>query len=264
MLIFRSILFVFVFYIVGIIVSVLYLPTLLLPRAMFAKVGRYWTVAMLGGLAFATGIRHQVRGRENVPDGPVIFTCKHQSAWETLAMNIVLNDPAFILKKEILWIPIFGWYQKKIGNIPVDRSAGSAALRDMIERAKKVIAENRPILIFPQGTRTPPNAPVKDAEGNKIYPYLPGVAGLYTNCNVPVVPMALNSGLFWQRKKFLKFPGVITVEFLPPIEAGLKRREFMTRLEAAIEPATKRLEAEALKEYPHPKRTIEAPSLIED
>jgi 1-acyl-sn-glycerol-3-phosphate acyltransferase len=145
-----------------------------------------------------------------------------------LFLSCYLNYPAFVLKRELLSIPLFGWYLRKVGMIAVDRAAGASALRNMARQASEAFAEGRSILIFPEGTRVPPG---------ESRPYHPGVAALYTQLKVPVVPVALNSGLFWGRRSFVKRPGTVTVQFLPPIPPGLDRKAFMRELESRIEAA---------------------------
>jgi 1-acyl-sn-glycerol-3-phosphate acyltransferase len=137
-----------------------------------------------------------------------------------------------VLKRELLHIPMFGWYMRKVGMIAVDRSRGASALKQMVREAQATFAAGRSIAIFPEGTRTAPG---------EHKPYQPGVAALYTQLGVPVVPIALNSGLFWGRKAFLKKPGTITLQILPAIPPGLDRKTFMKRLESSIEDASKAL-----------------------
>ena len=244
MKLFRSILFAVCFYFTTSALCILYIPAILLPRPAFARLVIFWCWCITGVASLAGGMRYRVRGRENIPAGPVLYAVKHQSAWETIAFNVILPDIAFVLKKELLRIPLFGQYLAKMKNIAVDRSAGASALKDLVAQAKKLVADKRSVLIFPQGTRM--------ASGDKTSPYLPGVAALYNNLNVPVVPVALNSGMFWRRHGFLKNQGVITVEFLPPIDPGLNRRDFMKELAGRIEPATKALEIEASERYSIP------------
>ncbi len=151
-------------------------------------------------------------------------------------MPIVLGDAAYVLKRQLLWIPIYGWYLRKLDNLSVDRAGGASALRVMVEAGKRIIAQGRSIVIFPEGTRTVPG---------ERRPYHPGIAALYTQLDVPVVPVALNSGLFWGRRAFLKRPGRIVLEFLPSIAPGLPRKVFMRELESRIETASERLCATA-------------------
>jgi len=150
----------------------------------------------------------------------------------------LFDDPAMVLKRELVFIPLFGWFIPKFRMIPIARSSGAATLKNMVARAKEAAAMGRQIVIFPEGTRRTPGAPPD---------YKPGAAALYLQLDLPCLPIALNSGVFWPRRKFLRYPGTIVVEILPVIEAGLKRREFSQRLEAAIETATERLVKDSLK-----------------
>jgi 1-acyl-sn-glycerol-3-phosphate acyltransferase len=190
----------------------------------------------MGMMRALVGIRIDIRGRENLPDGAALIASKHQSAWDTIVYHMVLHDPAVIMKQELMLIPVYGWYAKKARMIPIDRKGGSSAARSMIRSAKAAVAEGRPIVIFPEGTRVSP--------GERV-PYQPGVGGLYSQLDVPVIPVALNSGLFWPRRKFIRRPGTITLEFLKPIAPGLKRAAFISTLEERLEPATDALIAEA-------------------
>jgi 1-acyl-sn-glycerol-3-phosphate acyltransferase len=191
---------------------------------------RFWARSVLSMLTVLTGLRYRVVG--TVPREPVMFAVKHQSAWETVALSLIVHDPVFVLKQELARIPVFGWLLLRTGNIAVDRTGGGAALRSLLAAAQQRIGEGRPIVIFPEGTRTAPGT---------RHPYHPGVAALYGALDVPVVPVALNSGLFWPRRSLALAPGEITLEFLPAIPPGLPRRAFMAQLEGAIEGAAYRL-----------------------
>jgi 1-acyl-sn-glycerol-3-phosphate acyltransferase len=204
------------------------LPLLLGPGRWVLRAGGLWIDGTLFLLKHLVGIDYRVTGAENLPGSPAIFASKHQSAWETLFLSRYLNYPAFILKKELLSIPLFGLYMSKSGMIAVDRKAGASALRQMARDASETLQAGRSILIFPEGTRVPPG---------QRRPYQPGVAALYTQLKVPVVPVALNSGLFWGRSAFIKKPGTILVEILPPIPPGLDRKGVMKELENRIETA---------------------------
>ncbi len=214
--------------------SVVALPLVLLPSSYLVRMIHFWTRSVIGLLGVVVGLRYQVRGMENLPDGAVIIASKHQSAWETLALWCVLRQPAYILKRELCWIPVWGWMIPKAGMIPVDRAGGVRALRRMVERAREIAAQERPIVIFPEGTRVAPGV-----TGD----FHPGIAALYTGLALPVVPVALNSGLFWPRRRHQR-PGTITMEFLPPLQPGSPRKTFMAELRAAIAEATTRLESE--------------------
>jgi 1-acyl-sn-glycerol-3-phosphate acyltransferase len=222
----RSILFNILYAIWTAGMHILCIPILLGPGKWSRVAGGVWIDVDLWLLRHLVGLDYRILGAENIPTGPAIFASKHQSAWETLFLSRYLNYPAFVLKRELLSIPLFGWYLRKVGMIAVDRAAGASALRNMARQAGETFAKNRSILIFPEGTRVPPG---------ESRPYHPGVAALYTQLKVPVVPVALNSGLFWGRKSFVKRPGIVTVQFLPPIPPGLDRKAFMRELESRIE-----------------------------
>lgn len=208
------------------------------PRAWSMAALKVWARASVWWLKVIAGIDCEIRGREHIPHGPALVAGKHQSAWDIFALLPLLDDPAVVLKRELTWIPVFGWFALKFRMLPVDREAGAGALKRLIGYARRAIAENRQILIFPEGTRRAPDAPPD---------YKPGAAALYLQLDVPCVPFALNSGVYWPRRKFMRYPGTIVVEFLPAIPAGLKRRDYSARLEAAIETATARLVAEGHK-----------------
>ena len=210
------------------------LPALVVGRKGVYAVGRLWARGTFALLAALVGIRHRILGRERLPPEPVIAAVKHQSSWDTLVCALIFAEPAYVLKRELTWIPLFGWYLIRGGMIAVDRGAGGSALRRLLRRARAVAEEGRSILIYPEGTRTAPGA---------TRPYQPGVAALYEHLKLPVVPIALNSGLFWGRRSFLKRPGTITLEILEPIQPGLERRAFLTELERRIEAACMRLAA---------------------
>ena len=232
----RSVLFNLVFYGWTALLGIAALPLLLAPRASVMRFGCWWSGTVLALARAIAGIDYELRGAEHLPRQPAIIAMKHQSAWDTLAVPVLLGDVAIVLKRELLWIPCYGWYVRKAGMIPVDRGAGATALKAMVRRARAVVAEGRPIVIFPEGTRT--------AVGTKRA-YHPGVAALYTQLGLPVVPIAVNSGRFWPRRSFLKRPGRIVVEALPPLRPGLERKAFLAELQSRIEAATERLVAEA-------------------
>lgn len=241
MLAFRSLLFNALFFGGGLVIAVVLLPLMVLPRSAMQWGLKLWSAAAMGMLRGVVGLRYEVKGLENLPDRPCIFASKHQSAWETGIFYQVLHDPSYILKKELLSIPFFGWYIARGGAIAIDRKAGASALKVMISGAQDRLARGQNVVIFPEGTRAAPGKPGT---------YHPGVAALYKGVDVPVVPVALNSGLFWPRRSFLKRPGCITLEFLPAIEPGLDRKAFMQELQARIEPATNRLIEDARARYP--------------
>ena len=221
----RSALFLLWFLLITTLLSLVFLPVLALPRGATVWLARLWSRVTFWGLKVFSGIGFEVRGTP--PKGAVLVASKHMSMWDTLALYLVLDAPAIVLKRELLRIPFYGWFLRKATAIPIDRSAGASALRKMSSAARRVLDQGRPILIFPEGTRKKPRA---------VPDYKPGVAGLYTLLGVDCVPVALNSGVYWTG--FLKRPGTIVLEFLEPIGPGLKRDAFMTLLQARIESAT--------------------------
>jgi len=224
----RSALFMAWFLLLTAVMAIIFLPLLACPRKATVWMARQWARATLWGLKAFAGVGDRRVG--DIPKGAVLVASKHMSMWDTLALYLALEDPAIVLKRELLRIPFYGWYLNKAAAIPIDRGAGADALRRMVHASQKVLAEGRPILIFPEGTRKKPGAEPD---------YKPGVAGLYGQLEVACVPVALDSGRFWQG--FWKYPGTITLEFLPSIPAGLKRRDFMATLETRIETSTKAL-----------------------
>lgn len=241
MTVLRSLLFIVFTWVWTLVLAILYLPLLVLPRSAMLPAVRFWLGGMLGGLKHIAGLSWELRGRENLPQGPFIVASKHQSAFETFVFHLLLGDPAYILKRELLWIPFFGWYLGKAGVIAIDRSAGTKALKAMVKGAEEAAALGRPVVIFPEGTRAAPGAKL---------PYHTGVAMLYGALKVPVVPIALNSGLFWRRRGLAKKPGTLTLEALPAIPPGMDRKAFMAELENRIESATDALVAEARERFP--------------
>ncbi|MGH6891658.1 MAG: lysophospholipid acyltransferase family protein, partial [Dongiaceae bacterium] len=211
---------------------VLCLPLLLAPASWVWKAGHLWIDGTLWLLRVLCRLDHRELGLENLPSGPAIIAVKHQSAWETLFLSRRLNRPAFVLKRELLMIPLFGWFIRKVGMIAVDRAGKAAALKKMVRDANDAFAQGRQIIIFPEGTRVAPG---------EHKPYQPGIAALYGQLGVPVIPVALNSGLYWGRKAWVKKPGRIAIRYLPPIPPGLGRRAFMAELENRLEPAANAL-----------------------
>ncbi len=232
----RALVYVVVFYIVSVLFLVLGSWLLLCPRswAMAGLAAHGRTCVWLLDRIVGTGL--EVRGRENLPDGPVLVASKHQSAWDTFALVPLLHDPAIIMKRELMWIPFYGWFSAKFGMIFVRRGAAASALRQMARDAADRVAAGRQVLIFPEGTRREPGAPPA---------YKPGALYLYDRLGVPCCPVALNSGLYWPRRSLRRYPGKIIVEFLEPIPAGLPRKDFARRLESAIETASDALVVEA-------------------
>lgn len=229
----RSAAFNLLFVLWSTIFSLTFWPLLVLPARRITWLGRLWARGALFFLAFTVGLRHEVRGLEHKPSGAAIVASKHQSAWETIVFFLLHDRLAYVLKAELMLIPIIGWYLARVGMIAIDRRGGGRALRRLIARARKAVAGGHTIVIFPEGTRTVPGA---------RRPYQPGVAALYAQLDLPVVPVALNSGRHWRRRGFLKRPGTIVLEYLPPIPPGLDREAFTATLEARIEDAVARLD----------------------
>ena len=235
MIVLRSLLFQLAFWSWTALMAFAGLPFLLGTRRGMMEFGAVWSRGTLALLRWTVGLDYAVRGRANLPAGPAIVAMKHQSAWDTIAAPLLFPDCAVVIKRELTWLPFYGWYVVKAGSIAVDRGAAARALKRMVARAERVAAERRSVVIFPQGTRTAVDA---------RKPYLPGIAALYQQLGLPVVPVALNSGLFWGRRRFMRRPGTVVVEILPPIAPGLKRAAFMAELERRIETATDALVAE--------------------
>jgi 1-acyl-sn-glycerol-3-phosphate acyltransferase len=235
----RSILFNLLFYLNLVVLLIAALPTLLMPRWAILGMAKIWGWNSLWLLRVVCGIGVEWRGLAKIPPGGILIAAKHQSTWETFALLTRFSDPTYVIKRELAWIPFFGWYAKHGGMIPVDRGAGKNALAGMMVHARAALAQGRQIIIFPEGTRRPAGAAPK---------YKFGVSHLYAEADVPCVPVALNSGLFWPRRRFLRFPGTITAEFLDPIPPGLDRNTFYARLQEEIETATARLIAEERRE----------------
>jgi 1-acyl-sn-glycerol-3-phosphate acyltransferase len=235
MIYFRSAVFNLVFYVNLAVFLVLGSWFLLTPRKLAIRALQAWALSSLFWLRVIAGTRIEVRGAGNIPSGACLVAGKHQSLWETFAILPLLDDPAMVLKKELTWIPLYGWFSYKFRMIPVERAAGSQALRGMLARAAIEAAAGRQIVIMPEGTRRAPDDPPD---------YKPGGTALYTRLNIPCVPFALNSGLYWPRRKFLRLPGTIIISFLDQIPPGLGKKAFQSRLQDSIEAETSKLVAE--------------------
>ncbi len=239
MAVLRSIVFWFVTGIVTLVVATVGLATLVMHRDVTYRWCVGWAHALLWLMRVVCGLRCRVVAGETLPPGPVIFALKHQSAWETIAFPALGPPISGVLKRELLVIPIYGWYMRRLGMVPIDRSAGGGAIRELMRRAKVETMRGRSIMIMPEGTRLPPGRAGR---------YHPGVAALYTHLNLTVVPVALNSGLFWGRRSLLLRPGTVTMEFLAPIPPGMERAVFMKLLQERIETASERLRLEIVGE----------------
>jgi 1-acyl-sn-glycerol-3-phosphate acyltransferase len=236
MLLLRSLAFLLVFYVNTAVFLVCGSWLLLAPRRWAMQGLRLHGLASLWWLKVICGARLQVRGKEKLPAGACLVAAKHQSAWDTFALIPVFRDPAMVMKAELGLIPLYGWFSHKFQHIFVRRESGPGALRAMIRDARDRATEGREIVIFPEGTRRPPGASPD---------YKPGFVALYEGLELPCVPLALNSGLFWPRRSILRYPGTIVIEILDPIPPGLPRSEARALIQERIESACARLIAEA-------------------
>lgn len=236
MLAFRSVAFAMVFYAGTLLCLVLATPLLFGPRRWAMAALKAHARLILWALANIAGTKIEVRGREHLPQSPYLVAAKHQSAWDTFGLLPLFRDPALVMKAELAWIPFYGWFSIKFQHILVRRGRAALALKTLISDAKQRAAIGREILIFPEGTRRAPGAPPA---------YKPGIIALYEGLDVPCVPIALNSGMFWPRRKIWRYPGTIVVEILPPIAPGLPRAAFKALLQSSIEHASTQLQIEA-------------------
>jgi 1-acyl-sn-glycerol-3-phosphate acyltransferase len=241
MLVVRSIAFNFLFYTALVVLMIMGLPTILAGRRGIFALASLWRAVSVWLLEHICGLRLEYRGVENIPRGGVLIAAKHQSFLETFALLKYAPDFAIILKRQLTYIPLFGLYLIVSKQISIDRARGRQALRQIAAATKPVLAAGRQIFIYPEGTRRPPGAPPK---------YRLGAAAIYAESGTPCLPVAVNTGLFWRRRGFMRRPGVAVIEYLPPIEPGLDRGEFAARLQNAIEVACARLNAEAVARDP--------------
>ena len=228
----RSLVFNVLFYLLLLFWIIVAIPTFVMPRRAILGIAKIWARNNLWLLRVICNIRVEYRGAEKIPQGPLIVAAKHQSIWETFALLPFFDQPLYILKRELEWIPFFGWYLIKANMIGVVRSAGGRSLLEMARRAGAEVRRGRQLIIFPEGTRRPVDAPPR---------YKTGVSQVYLGCGVTCLPVALKSGLFWPRRTFMRYPGTVVVEFLDPLPPGLSREEFLTQLSAEIEEATNRI-----------------------
>lgn len=234
----RSLIFNALFYVSIILYMTLGLPVLLMPQRFMMVFVRVWSRYFVWLTSTVAGIKMEVRGREHLRKGPLLIAAKHQSLWETMALLQFFDDPCFILKRELTYLPLFGWYLLRTGQIPVDRKGGAKVRSELMKRTQKAILTQpgRQLIMFPEGTRRPVGAPPA---------YRSGIAHVYSALNIPVTPVAMNSGVFWPRRSLRLRPGTIVLEFLPDIPPGLTRDAFMQALETSIETASNKLIAEA-------------------
>ncbi len=234
----RAALFLIWMYGLMFLLGIVALPFLILPKKWTLWPLRLWLFLVFAGLRHLLGIRVKIEGLENIPKGGALIAAKHQSMFDVLFPWQLFSFPAIILKQELSWLPIFGWFAMKLQNIAINRKAGATALRKMLRDAESLTQHNRQILIFPEGTRVKPG---------QSAPYKPGIAAMYMQMNVACVPIALNSGLFWPSRGLNFRPGTISVQILPPILPGLSRKEFMQTLQHQIETASNALAKREIK-----------------
>lgn len=232
----RSIIYAIAFYVVTGVMLVTCCWLLIAPRAWAMTGLRLHGQICTWLLRIICGTKLEVRGLEKLPQGACLVVSKHQSTWDTFALIPLFRDPAMVLKAELKWIPLYGWFCQKFQHILVERARAAVSLKKMVADAKARAADGREIVIFPEGTRRPPGAPPD---------YKPGYIALYEGLQLPCVPVALNSGLFWPRRDLMRYPGTIVVEFLDPLPPGLPRAEFRRAIESRIEAACAELAKEA-------------------
>jgi len=221
-----KVVFIILFWFWSIVINILFIPSLILPRKVVVFGQKLWALGIIYILKKILNLSYVIEGIELLPPKPYIIAIKHQSMWDTIILHLIDKDPAIVMKKELLNIPVYGWYCKKSKMIPIDRRAGMKSLKFMLKEGKKAIQDKRNIIIFPQGTRVLPKEKA---------PYLPGTYLLYNKLGLTVVPCALNSGLFWPSKNWPNSPGIIKLRFLDPIQPGLKKEDFGKKLEESIE-----------------------------
>jgi 1-acyl-sn-glycerol-3-phosphate acyltransferase len=231
----RSLLFNLLFFGITFVMVLIACPTLFMSRRAALRTAGCWSWLIVTALRIVVGVRIDIRGWGRIPPGGVVIAAKHQSAFDTIIWLGLLRDPAYVMKKELLAIPLYGGYARAAGMIPVDREGGGPALRSMLRAATAAVQEGRQVVIFPEGTRTP--------VGQRVA-YQPGVVAIAAATGVGVVPVATDSGRVWGRRSFMKYPGVIRISVLPPLPAGLNRARLLAALEEQIEAETDRLMAE--------------------
>jgi 1-acyl-sn-glycerol-3-phosphate acyltransferase len=235
----RSLIYNVLFYAVLVVLIIVAIPTFAMPRRALLTVAGWWAKTSIFLLRVICNIKVEYRGVEKIPKGPLIVASKHQSMWETFAFLQFFEEPLYILKRELTWIPVFGLFLIKANMIAVERNSGPRSLKDMTRRAGAEVRRGRQLIIFPEGTRRPVGAPPR---------YKHGVGQVYVDSGVACLPVALNSGLFWPRRTFRRYPGTIVVEFLDLLPPGLTRDQFIAQVSTVIEEATGRLVEAGRKE----------------
>jgi 1-acyl-sn-glycerol-3-phosphate acyltransferase len=222
----RSALFALSLALTTVALGVLCLPVILFGREAARGVIQLWARAVLVELRILCGIRHRIEGAEFLPTGAALVAANHQSMWETVALFALLKRPVVVYKRELINVPVYGWWAKAAGGIPVDRKGGAREIKKLRAHGAEALRRGEQIVVFPEGTRGSPGG---------LLPLQPGVAAIYLAAGAPCTPVVHNSGEYWRHPGFRREPGEIAIEFREPIPAGLPRKEFMRRLEAALE-----------------------------
>jgi len=231
----RSAVFNALFFILTGLLGLVALPLQIMPRRHTIAMVRFWAESVIWLLRVLCDVRMQVEGMQNLPSGSVVIAAKHQSAFDTIVWLALLPDCAYVLKRQLLWIPFYGWHVRRLDMIPIDRDGGGKAVRAMLRAASEVLRNGRQIVIFPEGTRTLP--------GERV-PYQPGIVAIAAATSAPVIPVATDSGRIWGRRSFRKFPGLIRISVLPALQVARGRASLLPALEDSIEAETARLMAE--------------------
>ncbi len=234
----RSAIFLIWMYGLMLLVGIIWLPALLMPKPVTVSGIRLFARLTRFGLRWICGVKTEIRGAANLPEAPFIYAGKHQCMWDVFIPFLITPAPAIIMKRELLWYPVLGWYALKAGMIPIDRDGAAQTLKAMTATAQSRANKGRVIVIFPEGTRHKP--------GTRTTYFAAGTGSLYKRLGLAVAPVATNSGLTWPARGFIRRPGTAVFEILPPLPSGLDRRELMRQLEAVIEPASARLLQEGL------------------
>ena len=228
----RSIIFYLLLFIWTFFLGIFSLPYLLLPSSHLRNLANLWISGILQLLRLTCNITYEIKGKENIPNNAVIVASKHQSAFETFLLFKLIKNSIFIHKRELFFIPIFGLYLKKSNMISINRSEGINAMRKMLNEVKQRISNGYSIIIFPEGTRKKTDEPPD---------YKTGIAGIYKESNSEVLPVAINSGLYWPKHTFIKKPGKIIIKFLKLIPSQLEKSEFLKKIESVIEEETNKI-----------------------
>jgi 1-acyl-sn-glycerol-3-phosphate acyltransferase len=229
MILARSLIFAALFYLWSTVLAIIMLPLLLAPRRWMLAMATFWAAGVRALLAPVCGVRVEFRGLEHLPTGAALIAGKHNCMFDTMGPLLVLTDACYVMRKELTRIPVYGAFTMKAGTIVVDREGGAGALRKLVADAREAISERRQVFIFPEGSRMAPG---------ETGAYKPGIAALYRDLGMACTPMATNSGAHWPAHGFIRRPGLIVYEFLPPIPEGMHRAEFMRTLKERIEPAS--------------------------